>query len=697
MTCLKDAKLEIQSFDVDSIVFGSKTSYDAASLTLTVNRDEALAIVNSDPEILSAELEILSPGDNVRICPVKDAFQIRLTPFETAFPGILGPARSMAHTGGVIKAFEGCTMLVSGWKYGCHQDGVLDMGGKFQNYTHYGSMSHIHLIAHSEEDTVQPTPQMKTNMALRLAGMKLADYIAQSLKGLESPKKAVYSLPRGSKPEKCLPKAACVLLLQSQMETGGYNTLVYGKDIAPSLPTLLHPFDVLGGGLNSASFMPASTKTSTHEYMTHPLVTHMLEEHGKSIDFAGVIVSGLCPEMDKKLLSAEMVSNIAGNIGVSGAVMTMEGYGNADVDYALVYLALERAGVSTVGMTCESSGRDGTASPLAVMDPRINAMVSTGNVSQKLYMEAMPVKGDIMAVERDQMPGGWKGSVAPDGHVEMENNYFCSCSICGNSTKSCRYEERDGVTVRAEYATNPPVPAYKRAFDMMLAKVAGNSYESELKIEKQEDIKRAPAVKKDVPLIALVTTTGLVPTGNPDNIPSTAATNWGSYSVEGKSRLDPSDYYCLHAGFDIIQENANPNRFVPVDAMRALEAEGKLKLYSNYFVTEGTETTINNAMRMGKEMAEAFKKAGVDGVVFVTSWGTCTRCGSFMAREIERAGIPIVLLASLFPIAESLGVNRISPAMSAALSLGNPALSPEREFEERKRAVDRAVTLLKTD
>ena len=694
MTGLNGAKLEIQSFDVKSVRFGAETCYDPASHTLTVNRDEALALVRSDSELLTAELEILNPGDNIRVCPVKDSFQIRLTPFDTAFPGVLGAVRSMSHSGGVIKAFSGCTLMVSGRESGCHQDGILDMSGPFQHYTRYGSISHILLVGHALEDTQDPTPQMKTNMTLRLAGMKLADYIARSLRDMESLNKIVYSVPRIKAGRGELPKAACVLLLQSQMESAGYNTLVYGRDIAPSLPTLLHPFDVLGGGITSASFMPSSTKTSTHEYMTHPLVTHMLEEHGKSIDFAGVIVSGLSPEMDRKLLSAELVSDIASNIGLSAAVLTEEGYGNADVDYALVYLALERVGVKCVGMTCESSGRDGTASPIAVMDPRINAMVSTGNVSQRLYMDAMPVIGDIMAVERDHMPGGWKGSVAPDGHVEMENNYFCSCSICGHSTKSCRYEERDGVTVRAEYETDPPIPAYKRAFNMMLAKAAGESYTSELKIDRLEEVRLAPAITKKNPLIALVTTTGVVPMGNPDGITATSATKWGSYSIDSKERLDASDYFCLHAGFDVIEENANPNRFVPVDAMRALEAKGVLRLYSKYFVTEGTETTIGNSVRMGQEMAEAFKDAEVDGVIFVTSWGTCTRCGSFIAREIERAGIPVVLIASLFPIAESLGVNRISGSMSAALSLGNSSLSVEREYEERLRAVERAFTLL---
>ena len=67
-----------------------------------------------------------------------------------------------------------------------------------------------------------------------------------------------------------------------------------------------------------------------------------------------------------------------------------------------------------------------------------------------------------------------------------------------------------------------------------------------------------------------------------------------------------------------MEENANPDRYVPVDAMRALEREGRLLLYDRYFVTEGTETTAGEAMRMGREIAKELLAVKVDEVLFVT-------------------------------------------------------------------------------
>ena len=64
-------------------------------------------------------------------------------------------------------------------------------------------------------------------------------------------------------------------------------------DAGSILPTLLHPVDVLSGAITSGSFMPSSTKMSTYDYATHPMVTRLLAEHGRSVNFVGVVVSGL--------------------------------------------------------------------------------------------------------------------------------------------------------------------------------------------------------------------------------------------------------------------------------------------------------------------------------------------------------------------------------------------------------------------
>lgn len=68
-----------------------------------------------------------------------------------------------------------------------------------------------------------------------------------------------------------------------------------------------------------------------------------------------------------------------------------------------------------------------------------------------------------------------------------------------------------------------------------------------------------------------------------------------------------------------------------------------------------------------------------------------------MAKEIERAGIPVVHVCTVVPISLTVGANRIVPAVAIPHPLGNPALSPEEEKKLRRKIVERALTALQTE
>lgn len=65
-----------------------------------------------------------------------------------------------------------------------------------------------------------------------------------------------------------------------------------------------------------------------------------------------------------------------------------------------------------------------------------------------------------------------------------------------------------------------------------------------------------------------------------------------------------------------------------------------------------------------------------------------------MTKEIDRAGIPIVQVTSMTPIAEMVGTNRILRGESIVSPLGDYKLSPEREMLARKELVKKALSLL---
>lgn len=163
--------------------------------------------------------------------------------------------------------------------------------------------------------------------------------------------------------------------------------------------------------------------------------------------------------------------------------------------------------------------------------------------------------------------------------------------------------------------------ATERVIDMLLKKIKGESFETELPIPKMDKIPPATALKSlKEATIALVSSSGIVPVDNPDHIQSASAQKWGKYKIAGMDSLPKNEFKTIHAGLDPAAMCEVPDRGVPLDAMRAYEQEGKFKkLYDYYFVTVGTGTTQNYAARFGKEIAIELKQAGVDAVVLTAT------------------------------------------------------------------------------
>ena len=54
-----------------------------------------------------------------------------------------------------------------------------------------------------------------------------------------------------------------------------------------------------------------------------------------------------------------------------------------------------------------------------------------------------------------------------------------------------------------------------------------------------------------------------------------------------------------------------------------------------------------------------------------------------MTKEIEKAGITIVQMANLVPVALTVGSNRIVPTISIPYPLGDPATTSKEQFKLR--------------
>jgi glycine reductase len=117
-----------------------------------------------------------------------------------------------------------------------------------------------------------------------------------------------------------------------------------------------------------------------------------------------------------------------------------------------------------------------------------------------------------------------------------------------------------------------------------------------------------------------VTTGGIVPKGNPDRIESTFATKWLRYGIEGVPELTSEGWQSIHGGYDTTNANANPNRVLPVDVLRELEAAGEIgRLHGEYYMTVGSGASVRAAKQFAQEIAGELQEAGVDAVLFTAT------------------------------------------------------------------------------
>lgn len=439
-------RLEIGNFKVLDARFGEKTEFSNG--ILTINKAEAIAFVMEDEHITRAEIEIAKPGDAIRIVPVKEAIEPRCRVGSDAplFPGVTGEVAPVGD--GRTHALKGCSVLAVGMEMGSFGDGLIDMSGDGAKYTLFSETVNICLVVDTDED-FERNEQQKKNHALRWAAHRLAEYLGKSVELMEPEALEVYELEPISKRASditALPSVVYVMQVQSQMEEMGYNDLVYGWDANHFVPTFMHPNEVLDGAMISGSFMPCSSKWSTYDFQNCPTIKSLYGQHGKTINFLGVIMSNLNVALEQKRRSAIFVAQMAKSLGADGAILAEEGYGNPDADFIACFVALENAGVKTVGMTNECTGRDGASQPLVTLDVKADAIVSCGNVSEMIELPAMAkVIGNLQALADHGLSGGWSydeklgPSVRADGSIIMENNsMFCGDRVCGWSTKTMK-------------------------------------------------------------------------------------------------------------------------------------------------------------------------------------------------------------------------------------------------------------------
>ena len=161
----------------------------------------------------------------------------------------------------------------------------------------------------------------------------------------------------------------------------------------------------------------------------------------------------------------------------------------------------------------------------------------------------------------------------------------------------------------------------ERALDMLMKKVRKEPFTTEVPLPVFGKVAPAPGVKDIAGAkIALISTGGVVPYGNPDRMPTGNSQKWALSDISRLTGFEKGDWETVHAGYDVAFVDDDPDRLVPLDVAVDLVREGKLGvLHDKYLYTIGNTTAVANAKRFGEEMAAYLVEHGVDAAIMTST------------------------------------------------------------------------------
>ena len=162
---------------------------------------------------------------------------------------------------------------------------------------------------------------------------------------------------------------------------------------------------------------------------------------------------------------------------------------------------------------------------------------------------------------------------------------------------------------------------HQRALDMLLDKLNGLPFTTEVPIYAPEKVTPAPPLADlSRATIGMVTTGGLVRHGNPEKQVSANATRYHRHSVKELESLSGKDWEVYHAGYFNNIANANPNYILPLNFLRDLERQGTVgSVYEWIYALPGVSTSVAACSGFGRHIAEELAAGKVDGVLLVAT------------------------------------------------------------------------------
>ena len=414
---VKVRELRHDHLKIEKVEFGEETKIEGTTLYV---RKDGICQEAMDTQELVKDLtfDIITPD---RYGEVSNTI-MDVQPLATKMEGDLGE--------GITRVLDGVVFIVSG----TDEDGV--------QIGEFGSSE-----GEMDQNIMWGRPGapdkgeifIKTNVTIRaksnmerpgpLAAHRASDYIAQEIR--EAIKKADESL--GVEKEEIVqyrrPGKPRVVVIKEIMGQGAMhdNLILPVEPVGTlgakpnvdlgNLPVMLNPLELVDGAIHALTCIGPASKEMSRHYWREPLVHAAMRD--EEIDLVGVILVGSPQANSDKFYVSRRLGQTVESMGVDGAIVTTEGFGNNHVDFASHIEQIGKRGIKVVGASyCAVQGAlvvgnkymgamcDNNKSKLGIENEVLanNTLCTEDAVRQLAMLKTLLGGGEIKAAERKWNP-----------------------------------------------------------------------------------------------------------------------------------------------------------------------------------------------------------------------------------------------------------------------------------------------------
>jgi glycine reductase complex component B subunit alpha and beta len=327
------------------------------------------------PELEGVGVEVVRPGDPVRITHVLDAVEPRIRPDgRRPFPteGKAGEGRTHRLDGVTVLS---CLDFPAEERPLHEQESLVDMGGPGAELTPFSQTTNVVLSFQARSGVHND----ELESWARLTTLEVAELIARPT--LDAEPLDVERLELGPADEG-LPAVAALVQLSDLGPL--YYQYVYGVPAGQAgLPRAIEPVELLDGAVTCGEYHWAALRNPTIFFQQNRLVRALYHEHGHRLRFAGVVLMrGYEQSAEDKARAASRAADAASKLGAEGVLITTDAGGNSHTDVMLTCRACERAGLRTTVIVAEMADPESTNPGLTDWVPEADSVVSSGNAEE---------------------------------------------------------------------------------------------------------------------------------------------------------------------------------------------------------------------------------------------------------------------------------------------------------------------------